>query len=72
MIFHETINFREHSIRDRAGGMSDNLGGGANINLMGINMPPLVGIGLTDLPKSGGEGENDPHRFRRPCVTETQ
>ena len=30
--------------------------GGANINFMGINLPSLVGIGLTDLPKSGTGG----------------
>ena len=32
--------------------MSENLGG--HIVLGGDNVPPLVKIGLTDLPKSGG------------------
>ena len=37
----------------RAVAKSENLGGG-HVILGGDNVPPLVKIGLTDLPKSGG------------------
>ena len=40
------------SIPCRAVARSENLGG--HIVLGGDNVPPLVEIGLTDLPKSGG------------------
>ena len=38
----------------RAVARSENPGGLAT--LVGENVPPLVEIGLTDLPKAGGEG----------------
>ena len=39
-------------IKYRAVARSENLGG--HVILGGENVPPLVEIGLTDLPKSGG------------------
>ena len=43
-------------------------GGSSSIVLGIICLPPFqVGLGLTDLTKSGGEGEDSPSRFLRPC-----
>ena len=42
-------------ILGRAVATSENRGGGARSNLVGIMCPP-VEIGLTDLPKTGGGG----------------
>ena len=48
----------------RAVARSENLGG--HIVLGGDNVPPLVEIGLTDLPKSGGaRAPPRPPRLRR-------
>ena len=46
------------TIRDRAIGRSENLG--VSLLLCGQNLPPLVQIGLTDLPKSGGDTPGTP------------
>ena len=47
------------TIRDRAVGRSENPG--VPVLLCGHNLPPLVQIGLTDLPKSvGATGDNTP------------
>ena len=53
----------------RAVARSENLGGG-HILLGGDNVPPLVEIGLTDLPKSGGGGTcpPDPHACDGPAL----
>ena len=42
----------QHVLPVRAVARSENLGG--HIVMGGDNVPPLVEIGLTDLPKSGG------------------
>ena len=46
-------NSSSYDVLIRAVGRSENPGGGAICNLVGIIWPP-VEIGLTDLPKSGG------------------
>ena len=50
----------------RAVARSKNPGG--HIVLGGDNVPPLVEIGLTDLPKSGGARAPRPPRLRQACV----
>ena len=45
-------SFKKNTSLSRAVARSENLGG--HIILGGDNVPPLVEIGLTDLPKSGG------------------
>ena len=55
--------------QSRAVTRSENLGG--HIVLGGDNVPPLVEIGLTDLPKSGGHVPPRPPRLRRACKGET-
>ena len=44
----------------RAVARSENPGGGGHVVLGGDNVPPLVEIGLTDLPKSGGGAQAPP------------
>ena len=49
----------------RAVARSENLGG--HVILGGNNVPPLVEIGLTDLPKGGGARAPPAPRLRRAC-----
>ena len=43
--------------------------GGGHVVLCGDNVPPLVEIGLADLPKSGGPPPRPP-RLRRACMSD--
>ena len=54
----------------RAVARSENRGG--LVVLGGENVPPLVEIGLTDLPKTGGGGHVPPRppQLRRACFIE--
>ena len=54
------------NILSRAVARSENLGG--HIVLSGDNVPPLVEIGLIDLPKSVGARAPPAPRLRRACL----
>ena len=58
-LVHDGLYVLRHAARVK------NLGG--HIVLGGDNLPPLVEIGLTDLPKSGGARAPRPPRLRRAC-----
>ena len=55
----------DSTIRDRAVGRSENPG--VSLLLCGHNLPPLVQIGLTHLPKSGGAPVDDTPAWPPSC-----